>query len=81
MGVKGRQASLNSTFLVVIVFCVDVSDQVGWTPLHMAAYKGHLEVLQRLVARGGRVDTQVHTEAEFLNGISVFASWLHCAIS
>ena len=46
--------------LCVYHLLIDGNDdmQVGWTPLHVAAKKGHLQVVELLVAKGADVEAK-----------------------
>merc|ERR1712223_1189778 len=41
---------------------LDFQDSFGWSPLHWAAYRGHMEVVQELV--GGGVDINITTKMD-----------------
>ena len=37
---------------------VNVKDKVGWTPLHLAAFNGHKEIVELLIANGADVNAK-----------------------
>ena len=57
---QGRdgKVSVNTAFFFLI--------QHGWTPLHWAAWKGHAEVLTKLLDSGADVDMQDKVRKVFL---------------
>ena len=57
---QGRdgKVSVNTAFFFLI--------QIGWTPLHCAAEKGHSEVLTKLLDSGADVDVQNKVRTVFV---------------
>lgn len=60
------------------------SDADGYTPLHRAAYNGHVDCCKLLIASGAAVDartgdgwTPLHSAGKYAQGLSVFTSWLN----
>ena len=45
-------------FLLKLKFHVDTKNNIGETPLHWAAWKGHSNVVQHLLDRGAGIDTK-----------------------
>ena len=37
---------------------MSVADKAGWSPLHLAAYKGHAPVVEHLLKAGCKIDQQ-----------------------
>ena len=65
---------------------VNAKDDVGWTPLHSAAYDGHKEIVELLIAKGADVNAKNNFEdtpldfadgeiADFLRIHGGFTGW------
>lgn len=63
--------------LCITVTCVCVSPQNGRTPLHLAAYKGHIAVVRILLAAGCDLDIQDDVSMQCLQHFLFWALWYH----
>lgn len=53
---------------------IDAIGKGGWTPLHVATFKGHLEVVQVLLAAGARVEESTREFAKEYEYIEILAA-------
>ena len=57
---------------------MDVRNNLGWTPLHMASQKGHLKVVDQLLMRGADMNT---TEADGETALHLAAYYGHAGVT